>query len=70
MKRGIRVKEGEDLSENKVAEVIELLHRDKPITKKEACSMLNITYNVKRLKNIIDEHNETIEYRTKRKKKC
>lgn len=68
MKRGIRVKEGEDLSEAKIAEVIELLHRDKPITKKEACSMLNIAYNPSRLNNIINEYNETIEFRNKRKK--
>ena len=68
MKRGIRVKEGEDLSESKIAEVIELLHRDKPITKKEACSMLNIAYNVARLGNIINEYNDTIEFRNRRKK--
>ena len=68
MKRGIRVKEGEDLSETKIAEVIELLHRDKPITKKEACSMLNIAYNVARLNKIIEHHNEIIEFRTRRRK--
>lgn len=68
MKRGIRVKEGEDLSETKIAEVIELLHRDKPVTKKEACAMLNIAYNTTRLGNIIDQYNETIEFRNKRKK--
>jgi len=68
MKRGIRVKEGEDLSEAKIAEVIELLHRDKPVTKKEACSMLHIAYNVARLNKIIEHHNEVIEFRARRKK--
>ena len=68
MKRGIRKKEGENLSELKIEEVIELLARDKPITKKEACSMLNIAYNVARLKKIIEGHQELLEFRTRRKK--
>ena len=58
MKRGIRKQEGEDLSAAKIDQVIELLNQDKPITKKEACSILNINYNIIRLTRIIDEHIE------------
>ena len=68
MKRGIRVKEGEDLSEAKKEEVIELLARDKPITKKEACSMLNISYNTIRLGKILEEHKELLDFRSRRRK--
>lgn len=68
MKRGVRVKEGEDLSEAKLKEVIAKLEADKPITKKEACEMLNITYNTTRLNRIIEEYKENIAYHEKRKK--
>jgi len=67
MKRGIRVKEGEDLSKEKIAKVIELLEQEKPITKKDACSFLNITYNTTRLNKIIEDYKEQVEYFTKRK---
>jgi len=40
---------------------------EKPITKKQACDMLNIAYNVTRLSNIIEEYNEQKEYVKKRK---
>jgi hypothetical protein len=68
MKRGIRVKEGEDLSESKIKEVISQLEKDNPITKKEACEMLNISYNTTRLNKIIEEYKENLEYHEKRKK--
>ena len=62
MKRGIRKQEGEDLSSTKLEQVISLLNQDKPITKKDACSMLNINYNTTRLNRIIDEYNEQKEH--------
>jgi hypothetical protein len=68
MKTGIRKKEGEDLSHNKIEEIINLLNLDKPITKKDACAMLNIAYNTTRLNKIIDAHNEQKAYDERRRK--
>ncbi len=68
MPRGIRQKEGEDLSSSKLEEVIKKLNQDKPITKKDACAMLNIAYNTTRLNKIIEEYEENKAYHTKRKK--
>ena len=68
MKRGVRKKEGEDLSKHKIEEVIKLLSQDNPITKKDACAMLNIAYNTTRLSKIIEEHEEQKQYEEKRKK--
>lgn len=62
-----RIKKHEKLTETNIQHVINLLEADNPITKKEACSILNITYNTTRLNNIIAEHNETIRYRELRK---
>ena len=44
-----------------------LLQAESPITKKEACSILNISYNTTRLKTIIEEFVEQKEYRDRRK---
>lgn len=66
--RGIKVKEGENLSPSNIARVIEALESSTPITKKEACQMLNISYNTTRLSKIIDEYKERIEFIEKRKK--
>ena len=63
----MRIKKHENLTKANIAKVIELLEQDKPITKKEACSILNITYNTTRLGKIIDEHKLDIE-RTSRMK--
>jgi hypothetical protein len=68
MKRGVRKKEGEDLSEANIEKVSTLLNQEKPITKKEACSILNISYNPARLNKIIEEHNDLLEYRARRRK--
>jgi len=62
-----RIKKHEKLTESNIQHVINLLEAESPITKKEACSILNITYNTTRLNNIIAEHNETIRYRELRK---
>lgn len=39
----------------------------KPITKKEACELLNISYNTKRLSSIIEEFQDRKEFTAKRK---
>ena len=63
----IKAKTHEKLTETNIAHVIELLNTEKPITKKEACSILNISYNTTRLARIIQEHKETVEFRERRK---
>ncbi len=64
---GIRKKKEEQLSETNINKVIDLLSADKPITKKEACGILNIAYNTTRLSKNIADHNETIQFRAIRK---
>jgi len=56
MARGIKQQEGEDFSPAMLDKVIELLAQEKPITKKAACEMLNITYNTVRLAKILEEY--------------
>jgi hypothetical protein len=68
MKRGIRVKDGEDFSPTKIEEIIQLLGSEKPITKKAACEMLGMAYNTARLNKIIEEYEEKKTYREKRRK--
>lgn len=68
MKRGVRQKDGEDFSPTKIEEIILLLEADKPITKKDACARVGMSYNVARLKKIIDEYKEDKAYHEKRKK--
>jgi hypothetical protein len=58
--RGVKVKAGEDLSDSSVKRVIEFLEAEKPITKKEACKMLNISYNTTRLNNIIEGYKDRV----------
>ena len=41
-------------------EVITQLEQDKPITLKQGCSMLGITYNTTRLRKLITEHKQSI----------
>ena len=52
-------KDYEKLTDANIKHVIELLEAEKPITKKEACGILNISYNTTRLNNIIQEYKET-----------
>ena len=42
--------------------------KSKPITKKQACDILNIAYNTARLQKIIEEYDERKDYTKKRKK--
>lgn len=72
MVRRVKKKDGENLSSANIRKVIGLLHPtkqdDKPITKKEACEILNIAYNTTRLDKIIADYQERIAYTEKRKK--
>ncbi len=63
----LRSKDHEKLTDVNILKVISLLDADKPITKKEACEILNIRYNTTRLQKIIDEKNEVWAYKEKRK---
>lgn len=59
----LKVKEYEKLDDATVKKVIGLLEKESPITKKEACSILNIAYNTKRLNTIIENYRDKIETR-------
>ena len=67
MPRRVKKKSHEKLTDTNIQHVIELLEGEKPISKKEACSILNISYNTTRLTNIIDEYFERLDYKNKRK---
>jgi len=54
MKGKVKTKEHENLTENNIKKVIGLLECDKPISKKTACEILNISYNTTRLTKIIE----------------
>jgi hypothetical protein len=58
MARRVKVKDSEKLDDTNVKYVTELLESDKPITKKEACGILRISYNTARLGNIIAGYKE------------
>ena len=63
----IKTRKHENLTETNVSHVINLLNSEKPITKKEACSILNISYNTTRLNRIIEEFEEQEAYVNTRK---
>jgi len=67
----VKKKEHEKLNDANLQHVITLLNpkdkSKKPITKKEACSILNISYNTVRLKKIIDEFLEKQAFVLRRK---
>jgi hypothetical protein len=52
----VKVKVGEKLTNDNIERVIKLLAQPKPITKKEACEVLNISYNTTRLAAIIENY--------------
>jgi len=54
----VKVKDSENLTPSNLRHVISLLESDKPITKKEACSILRISYNTTRLGKIITAFKE------------
>jgi transposase len=63
----VKKKEGEKLTPDNIQKVINLLEQGKPITKKEACEILNITYNTTRLGNIIEGHKAQLTLDAKRR---
>ena len=63
----VKKKDYEQLTATNIEKVITLLNGDSPITKKDACEILNIAYNTTRLQKIIDDHLERKEYVKKRK---
>src|SRR5210317_827484 len=65
-RRGIKKKEYERLDDVTIGRVVSLLEGEKPITKKEACETLNISYNTARLNKIIQEYKDKMAYRKKR----
>ena len=65
--RTIRKKGHEKLDDANLQRVLDHLNADQPITKKEACAMLNITYNTTRLSSIIKDFEDTLSFRAKRK---
>jgi hypothetical protein len=61
----VKAKEHEKLTEVNINKVISLLNPEagkSPISKKDACNILNIAYNTTRLDKIINEHLERQEY--------
>lgn len=50
--------ENERLDDNNIKKVIDLLECEKPITKKAACELLNISYNTTRLSAIIQKYKD------------
>ena len=70
LKRGLKKKSHEKLTAQNIQHVISLLNptssQTKAITKREACSILNISYNTTRLDKIIQDFHEQKEYRSRR----
>jgi transposase len=64
----VKKKEHEKLDDATIARVIELLSKTPPITKKDACEILNISYNTARLNRIISEFEDRKAYEEKRRK--
>ena len=62
----IKAKSHEKLDEANIERVLNSLEMEKPITKKEACEMLNIAYNTTRLSKILVEFKENRKYRRHR----
>lgn len=65
-KRRIKKQEHERLDDATIGRVVSLLEAEKPITKKQACETLNISYNTTRLNKIIQEYKDRIEFRERR----
>lgn len=56
--RKVKARDHENLTDNNIRKVITLLSGSSPITKKEACEILNISYNTLRLNKIIESFND------------
>ena len=57
----LKVNKHEKLDDASLKEVMLLLEQEEPISKKDACTKLNITYNTTRLARLITEYKERIE---------
>ena len=66
----LKKKSHEKLTQQNIQHVINLLNptdsSTKAITKREACNILNISYNTTRLNKIIEDYHEQKEYRSRR----
>lgn len=58
MSRKTKNSETEKLDDNNIQKVIDLLECEKPITKKVACELLNISYNTTRLSTLIQKYKD------------
>ena len=56
----IKKKKHEKLDDTNIKRVIAALEGDLPVTKKDACEMLNISYNTTRLSKIITNFEEEL----------
>lgn len=63
----VKAKEGENLSDSNIKKVIELLEAEKPISKKDACEILRISYNTTRLSKIVQNYKEEQEDAARRR---
>lgn len=59
----IKKKSYEKLDDKNIQRVIDALEDKSPVTKKEACEMLNISYNTTRLGRIISDYEDTKRHR-------
>lgn len=66
-RKNIKKRDHEKLTDSNIKHVISLLESDNPITKKEACAILNISYNTARLNTIIEDFKDRKETEAKRK---
>ena len=70
LRRGLKKRNYENLTAQNIQHVLTLLNptdkSKKPITKREACSILNISYNTTRLTKILEDYHEKKAYRAKR----
>lgn len=66
----LKKKSHEKLTQENIQHVISLMNPTsstvKPITKREACNILNISYNTTRLDKIIEDYHDQKEYRARR----
>ena len=63
----VKVGESEKLDDTNIQLVLDKLYSEKPITKKEACSILCISYNTTRLEKILQNFTDKQNLRNKRK---
>ena len=64
-----RVNDNELLSDANIEKVIALLSAEKPITKKAACEILNISYNTTRLDSIINNFKDKKDHERQQREK-